>query len=89
MGIVYILKSLSTGKYYVGSTIDLDKRLHKHHAGYVKATRLLRPLELVFHQSFHNARQARQIEYKLKKFKSKTVIDRVVQDGYIRLGIAE
>ncbi|MBI5379983.1 MAG: GIY-YIG nuclease family protein [Nitrospirae bacterium] len=89
MGVVYILKSPSTGKYYVESTIDLIKRLNEHHAGHVKATRLLRPLELVFHQSFDNARKARQIEYRLKQFKSKSVIDRIIQDGYIRLKIGD
>jgi putative endonuclease len=84
-GYVYILKSLSTLKYYVGSTNDLKKRFNDHKSGYVKSTRNLRPLELVFFKKFDTLKQARQVEYKLKKFKSKEILQRIIRDEKIRL----
>ncbi|MBI2251977.1 MAG: GIY-YIG nuclease family protein [Armatimonadetes bacterium] len=54
MCIVYILKSISSGKYYIGSTADLNRRLNEHQEGRVISTRNLRPLELVFYQKFNN-----------------------------------
>ena len=31
---IYILRSIPTGRYYVGSTSDIDQRLAKHNKGY-------------------------------------------------------
>jgi predicted GIY-YIG superfamily endonuclease len=36
---VYILKSQSIGRRYVGSCRDLDERVRRHNAGHSKATR--------------------------------------------------
>lgn len=68
---VYILLC-NNNRYYVGSTSDLTVRLKEHIFGYEKATKYLRPLVLVFHQCYSNLRQARQMEYWLKKQKSKS-----------------
>jgi putative endonuclease len=43
MYITYILKSAKTGKYYYGSSIDVERRLKKHNAGKVISTRNARP----------------------------------------------
>jgi len=41
---VYILKSLATvGRFYVGTTRDLDRRLSEHNSGLCSATRKHRP----------------------------------------------
>jgi putative endonuclease len=34
----YILKSFKDGRYYYGSSEDLEKRIAKHNNGQVKAT---------------------------------------------------
>ncbi len=36
---VYVLRSMKTGRYYVGSCQDLDDRIRRHNAGHSKATR--------------------------------------------------
>ena len=85
MSVVYILRSNLNGRYYIGSTDNLDRRLKWHEGGYVKSTRNLRPLELVFYQSFDTGKEAKQIEYKIKKMKSKEIIEKIIQDGYIKM----
>jgi len=85
MGYVYILRSLKNKKYYIGSTINLNRRLTEHNNGKVRYTSLSRPFELVFSQEYKTDSEARQIEYKLKKLKSKVIIERIISDGKIRL----
>lgn len=85
MASVYILRSLKNSRYYIGSTTDIKRRLVEHNSGESKYTSLTRPFELVFSQNFEDIKTARRIELKLKRFKSKKIIDKIVGDGYIRL----
>jgi putative endonuclease len=85
MPCVYILKSLKNSRYYIGSTIDLKRRLIEHNSGSSKYTSLTRPFELVFSQDFDNIKVARRIELKLKRLKSRRIIDRIISDKYIKL----
>ena len=82
---VYILQSCSSGKYYIGSTINVEKRISEHDTGYVISTRNKGPWILVFKQEFDNIKIARQIEIKLKKFKRKDIIMKIIQDNIINL----
>ncbi len=84
MGYVYILK-LVNERYYVGSTIDIDRRFLEHQSGEVLSTANLRPLELVFFQRYPTPAEARKIEYKLKKLKSRKIIEQIVQDKIIHM----
>ncbi|MBI5222190.1 MAG: GIY-YIG nuclease family protein [Candidatus Magasanikbacteria bacterium] len=81
---VYIL-SCSNGRYYIGSTSNLDRRLLEHKTGRVLSTKNILPVRLVFPQKFASIRTARTIEYRLKQKKSRTIIDKIIRDGYIRL----
>jgi len=45
----------------------------------------LRPLNLVFKQEFGDLSQARQIERRLKKFKSRKIIKQIIKDKEIKL----
>jgi len=64
---VYLLKSLTDGKHYIGQTDDIDERLRRHNDGYVAATRGRRPLVLLGHESFLSRDEARYREFSLKK----------------------
>ena len=54
MAYVYILQSQKTGKYYIGSTKDLQERLKRHFSGDVSYTRLHLPLSFVFCKQYSN-----------------------------------
>jgi putative endonuclease len=83
---VYILENQKNFKFYIGSTSNLDRRLNEHDQGLVKATRNIRLLELVFFQKFNEIKKARQIEYKLKKFKNRKIIEEIIKEGIIKMG---
>lgn len=85
MGIVYILQSLVNNRYYIGSTIDLDRRVLEHNSGKSSYTKLTRPFKLVFSKQYDSIKKARRIEYRLKKLKSKKIIERIIFEGNIKM----
>ncbi|MBU3964352.1 GIY-YIG nuclease family protein [Patescibacteria group bacterium] len=87
MAYVYILKSTRDGRYYIGSTIDVNRRLRHHQGGYTYSTRRFGKLELVFKQEYKSLKDARYIERKLKKLKRKDYIDKIIKDEYIKVNI--
>ena len=80
---VYILKC-SNGRYYTGSTNNIDRRLLEHQRGYVLATKHILPLSLVFFQPLATLSEARRLEYIIKSKKSKKIIEKIVVDGVIK-----
>lgn len=74
---VYILRC-ANGRFYVGSTDDVERRLREHAAGNVKATRHIRPIELAYFHPCDILTRARQLERGLKAKKSRKIIERIV-----------
>lgn len=85
-GFVYILKSKRNGSYYIGSTKNVNNRYKEHCDGRVIATKYLLPVELEFYKKYQTIKEARKIEYKLKKFKSRKIIERIIRDKDIKTG---
>ncbi|MFA7653957.1 MAG: GIY-YIG nuclease family protein [Candidatus Magasanikbacteria bacterium] len=85
-GFVYILQSEKNGSYYVGSTINLEKRIFEHNTGQTKSLKYLLPLKLVFFQKFGDIGLARALEYKIKNFKSRKIIEQIIVDQKIKMG---
>ena len=81
---VYILKS-ETGKFYIGSTNNITRRLQQHHSGHTKTTRNMGTFTLVFKQEYSSLESARKIEKKIKKLKRRDYIENMIKEGYIRL----
>lgn len=86
MGIVYILQSLVNGRYYIGSTNDLERRLAEHNSGKTKSIRFSRPYRLVFNYEYASLSDARSIEIRLKKLKSRSILEKIIKEGFISLG---
>lgn len=83
-GIVYILKS-KQNKYYIGSTNDLDRRLKQHKSGHTPTTKRIKTFDLVFHQKYDSLNKARLVEKKIKSWKRKDYIEKIIKEGKIRL----
>ena len=82
MACLYILESLKSGRFYIGSSVDPERRLkEKHNNGRVMATRYLRPWKLVFKQKYLSDVDARKVEYKLKSYKSRKVLEKIIKSG--------
>ncbi len=62
---VYILK-LSNGKFYVGRTSDLLRRIVEHNSGKVLFTKSKRPVRLIYYSAFESQFLAIQFEKYLK-----------------------
>ena len=71
---VYVLER-SNGTYYCWSTQNIDKRLYWHNNGSVQSTRHYRPLKLLFIKEYTEKIEAQSIEKKLKKMKSRKIIE--------------
>ncbi len=59
---VYVLRSATTGRRYVGSCEDVDERLRRHNLGHSKATRHGIPWILVYCESFSSRAEATRRE---------------------------
>ena len=77
-GYLYIIKSQKNNRYYIGSTNDIERRMHEHSSGQSKSTKNTRPWELVYLKKFDNIQQARREEYRLKKQKSRVIIEKLI-----------
>ena len=85
-GYVYVLKSLKFDRYYIGSSENPDNRLNNYHnLGKVIATKYGVPWIIVFAQKYLSIKIARQIEYKLKSFKSRKIIEEIIKDGFCKI----
>jgi len=78
---MYILQSQKTGHFYVGSANDLEDRMRRHNAGYMKATKARIPWEMIYIEEFENRELAVQREREIKAWKSAEAIFRLIE-GY-------
>jgi putative endonuclease len=69
---IYILQSELDGSYYVGSTKDLDERLHQY-------TKAKRPWKLVYYEEFPDKSSALKRECQIKRRKDRVFIESLVR----------
>lgn len=77
---IYILKNENTGRYYTGSTNNLIRRLKQHKLGSTRTTKVLGTDKLVYQEKFDNIQEARNRERKIKSYKSKKYIERLIKE---------
>ncbi len=70
MFFVYILLSESTGKYYIGSTNSIHRRIARHNSGSVPSTKSYCPWRLVYTETFNTLSEARRREFEIKSWKN-------------------
>jgi len=63
---VYILKSSTGRRYYIGVSQNLEKRLIDHNRGKTKSTKPYRPWVLVYKEEIRDKNEAYKREYFLK-----------------------
>jgi putative endonuclease len=83
MFFVYLLKSLKDGKYYIGQTENLKKRLKEHNSGKNKSTKSRVPFVLLGFEEYNKREESRFREYQLKKYprKKKEFIDKLINEN--------
>ncbi len=74
MWFVYVIKSTTHEFMYIGSTNDLDRRLHEHNSGFSIATKAYRPYSLITYVAVQTEAQARRLEKYFKTGSGKSVL---------------
>jgi len=62
----YVLQSRSTGRFYTGSTEDVEKRLSHHNSGLTRSTKNRGPWDLAYKEDFATRIEAAARERYLK-----------------------
>ena len=70
----YIIESLTTGKWYYGSSGDLPERLNHHNNGWNRSTKGRGPWKYIFLREFSTAQEAREFEFHLKSLRRRPYI---------------
>ena len=74
----YVLRSRTTGRFYIGHTHDLEDRLERHQTNRSFATKGRGPWVLVCAESFVTRADAVRRERQLKKWKSRVGLEKLI-----------
>ena len=80
---LYILKSESANRFYVGSSEDPKRRLSYHNSIEKGFTARYRPWALVYTKEFETKHEALAAERKVKAWKSAKMIERLVSGKHM------
>ena len=75
---LYVLKSAKTGRFYIGHTNCLERRLAEHNGGQTRSTRSGVPWRLVHQESFTEKPAAAARERQIKAWKSHRSIEELI-----------
>ena len=78
MPALYILRSARSGKFYVGSALQLPERLAEHQRRHSPYTRHGGPWELAYREDFSTLLEARRRERQIKSWKSHQLIAELI-----------
>ena len=81
MYILYILKSLKNGRYYIGQTSNIQSRIHRHNSKKVPSTAGLTPWVLVYLEFYETRSEVVKRERQIKGWKSRKAIERLLDKG--------
>jgi putative endonuclease len=77
---VYILRIRRTGRYYVGQTQDIAKRLDKHSRGETKSLKNRGEFELVYTEECSSRAEAMRREKEIKKYKGGVAFKKLLSE---------
>ncbi|MHC4441633.1 MAG: GIY-YIG nuclease family protein [Planctomycetota bacterium] len=75
---VYVLRSLKTGRRYVGSSDNVDRRLVEHNTGQSKSTRHGIPWKVIYTEACKDRSEAVRRERYFKTGRGREDLDRML-----------
>ena len=79
----YILQSQKDGRFYIGQTQDVSKRLERHNAGSENYTSKFMPWKIVWFKTFDDRKKSYKLEQILKKLKSRKGLIKYIRENPI------
>ena len=86
---VYILYSSEYARTYVGQAENVDVRLRRHNAGFVRSTKEYRPWTLIHSESFQTRSEAIQREAWLKTVSGRRFISKLLDNASVGGGLSD
>jgi len=78
MHYLYILQSEINGRFYIGVTNDIERRIGEHNSGLVRSTSPYCPWVVKRIEEFHTIDEAYQRERFIKAKHSKIIIEKII-----------
>ncbi|MCK4781928.1 GIY-YIG nuclease family protein [Candidatus Parcubacteria bacterium] len=78
---VYIIKSLTNNKYYIGYTKNIKERLERHNEGRSRFTKNKGEWILVYQERYNSRGEAIKREKYIKSQKSRKFIESLIYSG--------
>lgn len=75
---VYILKLVITGKFYVGCTSNINRRLEEHNKNKTRSTKNKGPFELIYQENYNSLSEGRKREQKIKSYKGGNAFKKLI-----------
>ncbi len=82
---VYVLRSKRDGKFYIGSTNDLKRRLQQHQRGENTSTSKRLPVELIYFEGHRSKNDALRREKYFKTTKGKITLRQILREALNRV----
>jgi len=79
---VYILKSLIKERYYIGCTVDLDRRLKEHNTGMTRSTKAYKPWEIIHEEYIPSSSEAFKREKEIKSYKGNSKFKQLILERW-------
>ncbi|HZK06920.1 MAG TPA: GIY-YIG nuclease family protein [Bacteroidales bacterium] len=80
----YILQSEKNGRFYVGSSDNLNRRILEHNSGQTKSTKTGKPWKILFSFDFDDSIAGLKAERRVKALKSRKIIEKII-NGSIKI----
>ncbi len=76
---VYIIRSQKDGRFYIGQTHNLERRIEQHNQGQSGYTKKYLPWELFAYKTYETRKDAMRNEKKIKNLKSRKRVMEFIQ----------
>ena len=76
---VYIIKSETGGKFYIGYTKNIIKRLQEHNLGKTKSTKRRGPYKVIYTEVYQDKQSAYKREREIKRYKGGQAFKKLIK----------
>ncbi len=74
----YILQNDTLGRYYIGSSNNIVRRLNEHNRGQTKSTRRKGTWKLIYKEEYKSVSEAKKREIQIKSYKGGNAFKKLV-----------